>query len=242
MPIRSPFLFALCAISLLAACSKDPQPAAVSLPTPAAAPTPVANAQASKALDLYRQLREQKNWEPAAAVGQEVVGKYPNTPAANEVRQTLADTAAQATAQSTHRRLERLWSYQSGKESGGEQNTASIYSGDTAVGDRVRLILRRHSAWGQSAYLFGSGKGFDCRGTCSLSAHFDDQPQKIKAYLPPTGEPALFISDDKAFIAKLHGTQKLSVEVTEKGKAPRILVFEVGGFDADKFPPLAKKK
>ncbi|MEO6689749.1 MAG: hypothetical protein ABIS07_05725 [Dokdonella sp.] len=242
MPIRYPFLFVLCAISAMAACSKEPEPASVSGPTPAAAPAPVAIAQGSKALDLYRQLREQKNWELAAPVGQEVVAKYPGSPAASEVQQTLADTTAQATAQTTRRRLERLWSYQSGKESGGEQNTASIYSSDAAAADRVRLILRRHSAWGQSAYLFGSGKGFDCRGTCSLAAHFDDQAQKIKAYLPPTGEPALFINDDKAFIAKLHGTRKLSVEVIEKGKAPRALVFEVGGFDADNFPLLAKKK
>lgn len=238
MATRYPFLFALCTVGVLAACSKEPAPASVSAPAAA----PAANAQASKALDLYRQLREQKNWELAAPVGQEVVMKFPGSPAAGEVQQTLADTSAQATAQTTHRRLERLWSYQSGKESGGEQNTASIYSSDVATGDRVRLILRRHADWGQSAYLFGSGKGFDCRGTCSLAARFDDKPQKIKAYLPPTGEPALFINDDKAFIAKLHGTQKLGIDVSEKGKAPRTLVFEVGGFDAGKFPPLAKKK
>ncbi|MEO7325628.1 MAG: hypothetical protein ABIW82_12435 [Dokdonella sp.] len=240
MPIRFPFLLALCTVGVLAACSKAPEP--VSAPRPAAAAAPVANLQANKALDLYRQLREQKNWELAAPVGQEVVMKYPGSPAATEVQQSLDDTSAQATAQTKHRRLERLWSYQSGKESGGEQNTASIYSSDATTDDRVRLILRRHSAWGESAYLFGNGKGFDCRGTCSLAARFDDQPQKIKAYLPPTGEPALFINDDKAFIAKLHGTQKLSIQVTEKAKAPRTLVFEVGGFDADKFPPLAKKK
>ncbi|MEO5559684.1 MAG: hypothetical protein ABIO49_07700 [Dokdonella sp.] len=240
MATRYPFLIALCTVGALAACSKGPPPATTS--APAAAPAPPANVQANKALDLYRQLREQKNWELAAPVGQEVVMKYPGSPAAGEVQRTLADTSAQAAAQTTHRRLERLWSYQSGKESGGEQNTASIYSSDATTGDRVRLILRRHSAWGQSAYLFGSGKGFDCRGTCSIAARFDDQPQKIKAYLPPTGEPALFINDDKAFIAKLHGAQKLSIDVTEKGKASRTLVFEVGGFNADKFPPLAKKK
>lgn len=243
MPIRNQkYRVALCAAALMAACSKSPQPESVSASASAPAAAPAVNPQAAKALDLYRQLREQKNWEPAVAVGQEVVAKYPNTPAANEVQQTLADTTAQATAQATHRRLERLWSYQSGKESGGEQSTASIYSSDTSADDRVRLILRRHSAWGQSAYLFGGGKGFECRGTCSLAVRFDGQAQKIKAYLPPTGEPALFISDDKALIAKLHGTQKLSIDVTEKGKPPRTLVFEVGGYDADKFLPLAKKK
>jgi hypothetical protein len=241
MPIRSQmFLLALCAVGVLAACSKGPSPESAQQ-APAAAP--VADAQTSKALDLYRTLRQEKNWELAAPIGQEIVAKYPASAAASEVRQTLAETTAQATALTTHRRLERLWSYQSGKESGGEQTTASIYSSDALSDNRVRLILRRHSAWGQSAYLFGGGKGFECRGTCSLAARFDaQQPQRIKAYLPPTGEPALFISDDKAFIAKLHGTQKLSIDVNEKGKAQRTLVFEVGGFDPDKFPPVAKKK
>jgi hypothetical protein len=234
---RRNLLLALCATLALGACSKSPDATSVATPAPA----PVANAQMSKALDLYRTLRQEKNWELAAPIGQEIVTKYPGSAAAGEVQQTLADAQAQATALTTQRRLQRLWSYQTGKESGGEQSTASIYSSDTS-GDRVRLILRRHSAWGQSAYLFGSGKGFECRGNCSLATRFDEQSQHIKAYLPPTGEPALFISDDKALIARLHGTQKLSIDVIEKGKAPRTLVFEVGGFDPDKFQPLAKKQ
>ncbi|GAA0715867.1 hypothetical protein [Dokdonella soli] len=231
--------FALLAVSALAACSQQQAPAPASAPAAA----PVADAQMTKALDLYRKLLQEKSWELAAPIGKEIVEKYPASPAAKEVQETLSDATAKATAITTHRRLERLWIYQSGKESGGDQNTASIYSGDAADSDRVRLILRRHSAWGQSAYLFGSGKGFECRGTCSLAARFDDQPPtKIKAYLPPTGEPALFISDDKAFIARLGATQKISIDVTEKGKGTRTLVFEVGGFDPGKFPPLAKKR
>jgi len=237
---RTTLLLAAVILSL-AACSKTPE----SPSDPAAAPSrtaaPVTDAQSSKSLDLYRTLLKDKAWDTASPVGQEIVMKYPGTAAAAEVQKTLPDTIAQAASSATQRRLQRLWSYQSSTESGGAQNTASIYSSDSAGGDRVRLILRRHSAWGQSAYLFGSGKGFECKATCILASRFDDQSQKIKAYLPPTGEPALFISDDKALIAKLRGTARLSIDVTEKGKAPRTLAFEVGGFDPDKFPPLAKK-
>ncbi len=184
----------------------------------------------------------QEQWEFAAPVGKEIVDKYPGSPAAQEVQQTLADVAAKAAAAVTRRRLTALWSYLSGKESGGDQVTASIYSSDLIADKRVRLILRRHSDWGQSVYLFGAGKGFECRGTCNLVAKFDDKPAKIAAYLPDTGEPALFIKDDKAFIAKLAQTRKISIDVTEKGKPSRTLVFEVGGYDAAKFPPLAKRK
>ncbi|MFI4970790.1 MAG: hypothetical protein ACHP7D_11345 [Lysobacterales bacterium] len=230
-------LMPLIAMAALAACAPSQSP-------PASAPVavPAADPQMTQALDLYRKLQQEKSWELAAPIGQEIVAKYPGSAAAREVQETLVDTTAKAAAIATHRRLERLWIYQSGKESGGNQSTASIYSSDAAPGDRVRLVLRRHSKWGQSAYLFGSGKGFECRGTCGLVMHFADQPvQRMKAYLPPTGEPAIFISDDKAFIARLGSAQKLGIEVTEKAKRPRTLMFEVGGFDPTRFAPVAKK-
>jgi len=223
------------AAALLAACSPSQPPATN------AAPAPVADAQQAKALEAWRQMLQQQQWGFAAPVGKEIVEKYPGTAAAQEVQKDLAGVSAKATAAVTHRRLVALWSYQAGKESGGDQVTASIYSSDASADKRVRLILRRHSAWGQSVYLFGGGKGFECRGVCNLAATFDDKPQKVAAYLPDTGEPALFIKDDKGFIARLADTQKFSVEVTEKGKPARTLVFEVGGYDAAKFPPLARK-
>jgi len=230
------------AAGVLAACSPSQPPAPPTTTTTTTAAAPVADAQQAKALEAWRQMLQQQQWEFAAPVGKEIVEKYPGTAAAQEVQKDLADVGAKAAAVVTRRRLVALWSYQAGKESGGDQVTASIYSSDVSADKRVRLILRRHSAWGQSVYLFGGGKGFECRGVCNLTAKFDDKPQKIAAYLPDTGEPALFIKDDKGFIAKLAGTQKFSVEVTEKGKASRTLVFEVGGYDAAKFPPLAKKK
>lgn len=228
-------VLALPFVVLLAACA---QPVA-----PTAAALSASDAQAAKELALYRTLREEKSWELAAPVGQEIIARYPTSAAAKEVAQSVADTTTKASGASTQRRLQHLWTYQSGTESGGEQSTASIYSGADTGGDRVRLILRRHSAWGQSVYLFGNGKGFVCRGTCVLGVRFDEQPeQEIKAYLPPTGEPAIFISDDKAFIARLAHARKISIDVIEKEKGARMLTFETGGFDPAKFLPVTKKK
>ncbi|HEY0179386.1 MAG TPA: hypothetical protein VGC30_07120 [Dokdonella sp.] len=223
--------------ALVAACSPTPSPA----PVPSQPAAPAVDPQLAKSLELYRKLQQEQSWELAAPIGQEIVAKYPRSAAANEVQETLADATAKANAIVTRRRLERLWSYQTGKESGGDQSTASIYSSDAAAEKRVRLVLRRHSAWGQSVYLFGSGKGFQCGGDCTLNVRFDDEPLRMKAYAPPTGEPAVFIRDDKRFLAKLAGVQKIAIDVTEIGKPPRTLVFEVGGFDATKFPPLAKR-
>ena len=231
---------AFASLAALGACSSSqaPQPAA-----PAAAPAPAApvvDAAQAKELALYRQLLQGEQWELAAPIGKEVVEKYPGSVAATEVQKTLDDVSAKATAAITKRRLTALWIYQSGKESGGDQVTASIYSSDQNPDARVRLILRRHSKWGQSAYLFGGGKGFECKDVCNLEAKFDDKPVKLAAFLPDTGEPAIFIKDDKAFIAKLDGAQKLTIKVAEKGKGARTLTYEVGGYDAAKFPQLAR--
>ncbi|MGH8172727.1 MAG: hypothetical protein ACREPX_06245, partial [Rhodanobacteraceae bacterium] len=193
-------------------------------------------------VEMYRQLLESKSYELAAPIGQEVVAKYPDTPAAKEVQETLADTTAKAAAITSRRRLERLWTYQTGKESGGDQSTASIYDSKAGSGDQVRLVLRRHSSWGQSAYLFSSGKGFECKA-CTLSVRFDDAaPQRIKAHLPDTGEPAIFITDDRGFLAKMSKAQKVSIDVVMKGKGARTLLFEVGGYDPEKFVGVVKKK
>ena len=223
-------------LALLGGCS-PPSTA----PSAATSATPSVDPQASKELALYRTLRQQQSWELAAPIGAEIVTRFAGSAAGTEVRESLADTTAKASAIAKQRRLQRLWLYQSGTESGGQQSTASIYSNDSAASDRVRLILRRHSDWGQSVYLFGARKGFDCRGTCRLGARFDDKSaEHIKAYLPPTGEPALFISDDASFISSLGGAQKISIEVSETGKGARTLVFDVGGFDSTRFAPVAR--
>jgi hypothetical protein len=227
------------AAAFLAACSdKKASPPA----STAAAPQAVAaNAQAEKSLDMYHQLLQSKSYELAGPIGQEIVANYPNSSEAKEVKETLADTLAKAETITTRRRLEKLWIYQSGKESGGDQTTASIYNSQPGT-DHVRLILRRHSQWGQSVYLFGSGTGFECGKSCAIATRFDNAaPQKLKAYAPETGEPAIFVSDDRAFIAKMSKAEKISFEVTPKGKSPETLVYEVGGYVSDKFGTPLKK-
>jgi hypothetical protein len=227
--------FATLAIALLlAACSAPAPPPAETVAAQAS------EAQANKELAIYRQLQQEKSWELAAPIGEGIVSRFPGSLAAREVGETLADTTAKASAIASRRRLERLWSYQSGKESGGNQSTASIYSDDAVESRRVRLVLRRHSDWGESVYLYDGGKGFTCRGTCRVTAHFDDQVRQLKAYLPPTGEPALFIEGEKDFVDRLQRAQELRLEVTGKDGQRRTLHFEVGGFAPARWKPPAR--
>ncbi|MBD8874178.1 hypothetical protein [Rhodanobacter sp. DHB23] len=230
-------LAALAGALLLAACSQGGAPA------PDAAQQQ-AQAQASEAaqnLATYRQLLAMHNDQMAATMGEDIVQRFPGSAAAKEVQQTLPDVEKRWKENSEKTRLAALWQYQVAPMEGGTQSTASIYeSQPTDV--RVRLVLRRHTSWGQSAFLYSDAHGFVCKGDCTIAAKFDDKPHPIKAYAPPTGEPALMIRDDKGFIALLQKSRKISLPVTmQDGEKKVELVYEVGGFVPDQWQALPKK-
>ncbi len=228
----------LFAAFLLAACSSSQAPPAPSADAAAAAAAAQA-AAAAKDLAMYEQLRGMGNLELAAPIGQQILKKYPGSPAAAQVQKSLAEVEGVAREAGEKRRLAALWLYQSGVMEGGAQNTATIRP-SVPAGSAVQLILRRHADWGQSVYLFGTAPGFTCASDCRIAVSFDDAPaQKLRASLPPTGEPAMFIEDDAVFLAKLQKAKSLSIQTTPKGKAPVTLKFEVGGFDAAKWPAVA---
>lgn len=230
------FLAAMIAVAMLASgCSKSTAP-------PAEPAKPAVNTQLVQEYAMYQQLLGSESFELAGEIGDGIVQRFPDSEQAADVRKTLAETKDKGTAASEEKRMLRLWIYQNGvSESGGTQNTASIYSNEGGANDRVRLILRRHSAWGLSVYIFGNGKGFSCKGICKLPALFDGEPATITAYLPETGEPAIFIKDEKGFIAKMQKAKKISIDVQSRDNGKQTLSFDVGGYDDAKFPELAKR-
>lgn len=197
-------------------------------------------ARAARDLDMYRQLLASESFELAAPIGEELVAAYPDTDAAREVLLTLDDTRQRGAQTIRARRLERLWSYQTGTESGAAQHTASIYSSQPqAVDKRVRLILRRHADWGQSVYFFGSGDGFACPSPCRVSVTFDQRVHQVPAHLPKTGEPALLIDDPAQFIAWLEQAQVLRAQLPGRDGSMQSVEFEVGGFDPERYHGVA---
>ncbi len=229
--------------ALLGACSSGAPPAAQA---PAANAAAAANeAAAAKERALYEQMRASQSWDLAGSLGEEVVQKYPDTQAAAQVRQTLDDVRAKATAQRESRRLAKLWAYAAVPEAGGTQYTAAVESkeplkaGATAKdSERIRLVLRVHPKWGRSVYLLLDNATFDCsKGCATLPVRFDDAaPQRMRATVPPTGEPALFIDDDKGFIAKMQKAKTVAIDATIRGEGLKTFVFEVGGYDTSKLP------
>lgn len=198
---------------------------------------------AARTLDTYRQLLRIENDEMAVSLGKDIVKRFPGSDAAAEVQKTLPAIEKRYTRVSEENRLAGLWLYQLSPMAGGTQSTATIYSSQPSGDDRVRLVLRRHTSWGQSVFLYGSVPGFVCRGNCTIPMTVDGKSAQVKAFAPSTGEPALMIRDDKGFLKMLHGAKEISMDVTVvNGEKKQTLVYEVGGFDADKWAPLAKKK
>ena len=229
------------AVLLAAACSKTPTAPSLD---PAAAAKADAEAKAAKELALYEQMRTGGTLDVAATLGNEILSTYPNTSAAAQVQKTIDDVRAKSARQMETQRLSRLWAYNSVPEAGGTQYSAAIPSKEALPGNaRIRLVLRQHPKWGQSVYLLLDNATFDCsRGCATLPVAFDGAPaQRMKATIPPTGEPALFIDDDKGFIAKLEKSQKVSIDVTIKNVGAKTETFDVGGYDLSKMPNKPKK-
>ncbi len=229
---------ALCGVLLLASCSQQGGTAA---PTAAQQQAQAQAADAARNLDTYRQLLRIGNDAMAVELGHDILNRYPGSPAAKEVQQTLPPIEKRWQEVSEKNRLAALWLYQVAPMAGGTQSTASIESSGDLGSAPVRLVLRRHTAWGQSVFLYGSGHGFVCRGNCTLPATVDGKPMGIKAYAPSTGEPALMIRDDRGFIALLRKAKKITLTVTPvDGEKKLQLVYEVGGFDPAKWVPLPR--
>lgn len=230
----------LAGLTTLAGCSQNS-----GTPAPTAAQQQAAShAQAAERnLDTYRQLLRIQNDEMAVQLGKDIVKRFPDSDAAKEVQKTLPEIEKRYTRESEQKRLAGLWLYQVSPMAGGTQSTATIYTSQPSGEDRVRLVLRRHTSWGQSVFLYGNVPGFVCRGNCTIAATVDGKSVRIKAFAPPTGEPALMMRDDKGFIKMLHDAKEISLDVTlVKGEKKQTLVYEVGGFDADKWAAVGKKK
>lgn len=235
-----PPLFATAvALALIAGCSQQ-------APAPPAAPSASAqaaanDAAAAKELKLYQDMLAQHAEGLAAPVGKDILQKYPGTSAAAEVQKTLAQVEATAKSKTEHARLASLWYYQTANVDG-NQSTASTYS-EPRSANSTRLVLRRHVKWGLSVYLFApdGSKGFVCKDLCNVATRFDGKRETWKAYLPKTGEPAMFIKDDKRFIAAMQKAKVIEMDVSTKDHGKQTLKFEVGGYDPSKFTPLPKK-
>ena len=185
----------------------------------------------------YGQARAGEQWDLALAYANELQHIAPNSVPAREVQATLADTSTHADETRDKRRLAALWAYNLEPINYGADGvvvSAYLYSdskSDPAGAARVRLVLRRHPQWGRSAYLVLDKGEFDCATGCKASVRFDDQPPRdFAATKSLQNRSALFIDDEAAIRNALDKIRVITIN-TRVGDAPRLLRFEVGGFD-----------
>jgi len=184
-----------------------------------------------------------ENWPLAAAQGDVLLARWPDTAAAERIRPLHEEARAKGNAVREEARLAGLWAYNSEPVRGGDQLSAAIFSRENVDSDGsgakpVRLIFRDHPEWGRSSYLVMRAGDFDCYGACRVAVTVDDAaPVRMAANRPDTDEAiAMFIDDEKALWRMIDGAKRLSVEYPVKAGGTRTAEFEVGGLDRARLP------
>lgn len=202
-----------------------------------------AEQQAQDAEQGFEKAIAEENWALAKAQGDVLFMRWPDTDAAERVRERFDEVAAKADAAREATRTAALWSYQSIAVKGGEQRSAAIDARDTVETDgsaarRVQLIFRDHPEWGRSSYLVLQAGDFDCYGGCRVNVAIDDgEPRRMAASRPDTDEAiAMFVEDERALWRLLEGANTLSIEFPVKAGGTRTAEFEVGGLDRARMP------
>jgi hypothetical protein len=151
---------------------------------------------------------------------------------------------AEMQALAEKRRLQGLWDYQDVQFDEGVQHSAAIYSktlpaeeGEIAPVPDARLVLRDNPNWGRSAYLLLAQSKFACGKPCAMKIAFDDgAATKYAGKQADSGKgPALFIDDEKKFIAALKAAKLVKISLPKGSGLVTSLTFEVGGYDAARY-------
>lgn len=187
--------------------------------------------------------------ELAYAYAMDVASRYPDTQATAALQARLPELKAQAEKLAEARRLEALWTYHEvdDAEAGGTIYTAyiqGVVEGAGGTPPQLRLVLRRHPAWGQSVYLLlDSGGDFACQKECRVPLAADAGEPKPTLVSRAEGNipPALFIEEDVKALALIQASKTLRLELPLADGTTRAFLFEVGALDIEKLGPAPKR-
>lgn len=229
-------LLCACAMAALAACDTGPSPEERQ-----AALAARNEAQAQEQLVNFNNAIAARRPDMALNFADYILRNLPQTQVAAQIKPQAEALRAQVAAERETKRLADLWAYHSvdDKEAKGVVRTAYIYSKD-AIGTnadgsetRARLVLRRHPAWGDDVYLLAEG-GFVCAGKCTVRLQFDEAAARdVPAYLPETGEPAIFVEDFKRVVAEVPEATTLTIDAVLQDGGAKTLTFEVAEYKTE---------
>ncbi len=184
--------------------------------------------------------------EIAHAYAVDVVSRYAATEAGKALAQRLPELQKQAAEIAEARRLENLWTYHQvdDAEAGGRVYTAYIHSVAKGSGaPQVRLVLRRHPAWGQSIYLLmDSGGDFACQAECRVSWTVDGEQGQPLLISRAEGNvpPAVFIEEDRKVLPLIAKARALRINLPLADGGEREFLFEVSALKVDQLGPEVK--
>lgn len=182
--------------------------------------------------------------ERAYALARQVAEQFPDTAAGKQLATTLPALAKEAERVAEKRRLDSLWTYHAvdDEEAGGTVYTAYI-SGeqmDESAPTGVRLVLRRHPAWGQSVYLLmDSGGDFACADECQMpqSVNGGEARTILVSRAKDNVPPALFIEDDVAAAKTILGAKEIVLTIAHADGRNIDIRFEVSALDGGQLGP-----
>jgi hypothetical protein len=178
----------------------------------------------------------------ARAFAEDLVTRFPQTAAGQAVTPRLPALREAADAELAARRLRELWTYHEvpEPETGGTVRTGYIYAVAGGPGEpEVRLVLRRHPGWGQSAYLLITGGDFACQGKCQMQMIADggEPVRMVISRAENNVPPAVFIDDDPTFLKLMLEARQLELRVALAPSREASYAFEVAGFDLQRLGP-----
>jgi len=178
----------------------------------------------------------------ARAYAEDLVSRHPSTTSGQAVARALDGLRRAADEYEQRRHLQALWTYHAvdDAKAGGMVHTAYIH-GVSAAGAApdVRLVLRRHPQWGQSAYLLIAGGDFACQNECNIDwkANDEDAGKLLISRAKDVDPPAVFIERDAEFLARLTNAYVLELALPLLAGETVSYRFEVSGFDLERLGP-----
>ena len=196
---------------------------------------------AQEALRQLEAVRKTDKPELALAYAEDIISRYPSTVVAKNLNGELPEMRKMAKATAEKRRLESLWTYHAvdDKEAGGMVHTAYIYASNNSS---LRLVLRRHPAWGQSVYLLSDNDDFKCREECRVTAKADgeDLPPVLISLAKGNKPPAVFLEEDQKMLAEIDRASRFEINPGLIKQPEKTFLFEVGALNIDQLGPPVK--
>jgi hypothetical protein len=195
-------------------------------------PTPREQAALARHVQRFEAARTFGIAEAAELYAAEILRRFPSSEESATLRAQWLSLQQEAAARRAEKQRAALWRYNAAEHPRGLELLAELTADAQDATPTLRVALRRHPRWGESAYLLiGDGADFACALFCTLHLVFDGEsrPFAVKRALDNV-PPALFMRDHAAFYAAIETSQELRLDLPLASGRRAAYRFDVGGY------------